>query len=223
MFKFRGKSSKDFGIIINNPRSLRVRAPERHEEIVVEGRHGSSFYSLGQSTAAITLVLYLTDPSRQEDIYGWLSGTGELEYEGRVTQATFYEGISPEYLLGLSTMEVVLIRQPFWHKKEDPYTIATTNVINEGNTASQPIIKLTKGATSLVEVKIGGVQFEYDFKTDSYVEIDCFEMNATHEGSPRNKQLTIGYAYPQLPPGSSKIEKIKGAPIVEFKRKDRWK
>lgn len=222
MFKFRGKSTKEFDIRIQSPDNLIVKASQRYEEIVVDGRHGSIYNPLGYAPVEISLTLYLEDPSRVDDIFQWLSGSGELEYKGRVSNVRIYAEIDPVKLANLRVIELSIIRSPFWHKAKDPYTKITTRVENEGNVLSQPIIKLTRGTSAKVEVAIGLVQFEYDFKGDSFVEIDCQEMDATMNGLSRNKQIKIGYEFPQLQIGNNIVKILKGAPTVEIKVKDRW-
>ena len=222
MIEYKGLKTSDFDIVVHNPQSLIVKAPKRYEEIVVDGRHGSSHHSLGYSAVDIALTMYLTNPDKLDEVFEWLSGTGELSYKGRTTQVTFLDGFYPERKIGMDIVDIPLRRQPFWYKKEDPYVAVTTNIVNEGTTEAQPLIKLTKGTTQVVEFKINDVHFKYDFKTESQVIIDCREMDASLNRMPRNKQLTIGYEFPVLRPGSNPVVKVSGDATMEVKRKDIW-
>lgn len=105
---------------------------------------------------------------------------------------------------------------PTWDADENP------RIINEGTVNSQPLIKLTKGTTPTCEYEVNGVYFKYHFNTYDHVIIDCEKMEATYEGLPRNRHLTIGFEFPVLKPGDNVVKTISGDAKIEFKRKDRW-
>lgn len=105
---------------------------------------------------------------------------------------------------------------PTWQADENP------RIINEGTIDSQPLIKLIKGTTTTCEYEVNGIYFKYHFNTDDHVIIDCEEMEATYNGMPRNRHLTIGFEFPVLRPGDNVVKQISGDATIEFKRKDRW-
>ena len=85
------------------------------------------------------------------------------------------------------------------------------------------MIRLEKGTTDTVELTIANIRFKYTFSNDeTYVEIDCEDMNAYYDGLLRNKYLEIGYDFPILQVGNNPIVINSGDPIIKIKRKDRW-
>ena len=95
-------------------------------------------------------------------------------------------------------------------------------IINEGNIESRPIIRLEKTVSNEVEITINNIRFKYDFKNDSYVEIDCQEKTVEYEGLNRNRQIKIGYDFPELKIKDNNIIMHEGECLIKVKRKDRW-
>lgn len=222
MFKFKGISSEYFGVRIANPNALITKASQRHEIIQIDGRDGGIFQPLGYDLVTIQLILYVEDVVSVDDMLGWLNGKGVLEYKGRETEARMYAELSPFSISNVHTFEVDITRDPFWYKINDTFTTVTSNIRNQGSTLSKPIIRLQKRTSQIVELRVGGVQFEYDFKNDLTVDIDCEELGATQNGMPRNKQLRIGYDFPQLQVGDNTLQILRGNATIQVKNESRW-
>ncbi len=96
------------------------------------------------------------------------------------------------------------------------------NINNEGNIESRPIIRLEKTIYDKVELSINGIRFKYDFKDETYVEIDCENKTVKYDNLNRNRQIEIGYEFPKLKVGNNAIQMYSGDCIIKLKRKDRW-
>lgn len=216
MFIFKGISSVDMKVFAKEENFL-GHAPINYETIFVEGKDGQEIIQHNHLNFQSTLEDVVLMGNYDESL-AWLSGKGELEYLGKITTVQFLDG----YIIAKENQpfSIPFVREPFWFKKDDQYEYVSTNIVNTGNVAAKPLIKLT--GTGEVELRIAGVQFEYDFKNDDYVIIDCEDKNAYFEGLYRNKQLTIGYEFPILQVGENAVEIINGSCIVEVKRKDVW-
>lgn len=222
MFKFKGVSSKDMKVLAEEEDFV-AKSSQRVETIRIDGRDGAIYNPLGYSNINIRVRLQILDNSKLDEVLAWLDGEGKFEYEDRITTARFYNDISPQRRATIKFANLRFIRDPFWYKKNDEFVIVTTEVENEGNISSRPIIRLEKDNDETVDITIGGVRFSYTFQeSDTYVEIDCEEMEAQYDGFNRNRNLEIGYNFPLLPVGVSNITVHEGDAIIKIKRKDRW-
>ncbi len=218
MFVFNGISSKDMKVIIEEEDNLISRAAWNYEK-----NEDNSFSFNNFSSLESNLKLYVMDISKISDIYEWLNGKGILEYKEKITTAYFLDEIKPQRAASIKTIDLNYKRDPFWYKKNDDYVECTTNVTNEGNVFSKPLIKLVKQASSTVDITINGVRFKYSFPdSENYVIIDCFDCNAFYENLYRNSNLEIDFSFPQLNPGLNSITFNSGSCQILFKKKDRW-
>jgi len=225
MFKFKGISSKDMKIIVEEEEHFIAKAPQRIDVIEIEGRDGAIFNELGYSVIERPIKVQFLTGANIDKVLAWLNGEGILEYKNKITKARFYSLIEPIRTTIIKVASFNFIRDPFWYKNEydDTFLTVTDTVTNEGNIEARPIIRLEKGEDERVDLTIGGVRFTYNFpKTETYVEIDCEEMTATYENLLRNRQLLIGYEFPLLPVGKSKVTVNSGDATIKVKRKDRW-
>lgn len=222
MFKFKGKSSKEMGVIIEEEQLFLAKAAQKYEEIDINGRNGSIFNELGYSNVEIPMNVQILNSAKLDDIFEWLNGPGEFEYNGRVTTAYFYNEILPQRMVSIKNAEITFKRSPFWKLKESEFQTITTEIQNEGNVFSKPIIRLEKVQTDEIDVSIAGIRFQYNFNNETYVEIDCNECTATYNNLNRNRNLIIGFEFPKLLPGKNPIIIHSGDPIIKIKDKDRW-
>lgn len=222
MFKFKGISSNDMKVVIEEEEHFLAKAAQKYETIDIEGKDGAIYDELGYSDINRPIKVQILDVSKLDDILVWLNGEGELEYKDRKTMARFYNELEPERNACVKIIDTNFIRAPFWYKKIDNYVMVTNAVINEGNIVSRPIIQLEKGNLNDAELTIGGVRFIYHFKGESYVEIDCDEMSVLYNGLRRNRQIEIGYKFPKFEIGNNVITRHSGDAMIKIKRKDRW-
>lgn len=219
MFTFKNKNSNNMGVFAKEE-SFLGKAQMHNETIKIDGRNGEEVIELGYKNFHSVLKDVVMMKDNRDEVMSWLSGVGTLEYLGKKTTIRFLD--SYEVMKHNRPFSVPFVRDPFWYSLTDDYEVVTDNVINLGNTISQPIIKLTKTTSDIVQIKINNIYFTYDFKDDDYVEIDCFEMDAKTDGMLRNRNLTIGYEFPKLKQGDNPIELISGTVKIEIKRKDVW-
>lgn len=222
MFKFKGISSNDMNVVIEEEEHFLARASHKYNSISIEGRDGDIIETMGYSNVERPIKVQILNKDCLDDIFSWLNGTGQLQYKNRVTEAHFLRMIEPIRTSGIYIADFMFIRSPFWYKVDDEFIIAENVIFNEGNVYSKPIIRIEKGNENTCELSIAGIRFLYDFQDEEYVEIDCQEMFASYEKISRNRNLIIGYDYPILYPGENKIIIHSGDPIIKIKRKDCW-
>lgn len=218
MFKFKGISNIEMGLIPIEEDFLK-RAPIRYEEIQIEGKNGSIYNELGVSDVVSSFDAQLIYDN-VDDIFSWLSGIGEFEYQGRTSIMRFYDVAEALRTSSIKKIKFNYIRSPFWHKANDKFEKCTNKIINLGNTTSNPILLLE--GTGKCSVEINGSSFSYSFDTDRVVYIDCEEKTESYDGKSKSRNITIGYEYPSLNPGINTL-KTTGTLTVSVKRKDAWK
>lgn len=224
MFKFKGISSTEMQVVVEEEELFIARAPIRYETIEIEGKDGAIFNELGYSYVERPILVQCLNIDKIDDILSWLTGEGELEYKERKTIARFYTQLEPQRNACIRIIDTIFIRNPFWYKVNDEYVTVTNSINNDGNKDSRPIIRLEKGIDTSIDITIGGIRFKYTFdKNDTYVEIDCEEKTVMYEGLNRNRQIEIGYDYPKLDVGENMITVHSGDAIIKIKRKDRWR
>lgn len=223
MFIFKGISSTDMQVVIEEEEHFLARAAQRYEITEIEGRDGAIFDELGYSYIERPIYVQCLNINKMDDILAWLNGVGELEYKGRITTARFYAQQEPRREACIRTIDTNFIRNPFWYKANDEFITVNNSVTNEGNYTSRPIIRLEKGTTNTVDITVNDVRFTYNFEgNDTYVEIDCIEKKAKYEGLNRDRQIEIGYEFPSLQVGQNTITVNSGNCTIKIKRKDRW-
>lgn len=223
MFKFKGISSKDMQVVVEEEEHFIARASQRYEITEIEGRDGAIFDELGYSVVERPIYVQCLNVSKIDDILAWLNGEGEFEYKGRKTTARFYSQLEPQRSSCIRIIDTTFIRDPFWRKVNEDYQLVMDGIIkNEGNIKSRPILRLEKTDSESVDITINDVRFKYNFNNDEYVEIDCENKEVKYDGLGRSRNIEIGYVFPGLDVGDNKVIINDGDCIVKVLRKDRW-
>lgn len=222
MFKFKGISSEDMQVVVEEEEHFIAKAAQRYEATEIEGRDGAIFDVLGYSYVERPIYVQCLNINKIDDILTWLNGEGEFEYKGRKTTARFYSQLEPQRNACIRIIDTIFIRDPFWYKVNDSFITVTNNVKNEGNIESRPIVRLERGTSNIVDITINNTRFEYDFNGEVYIEIDCEDKAVLYEELNRFRQIKIGYEFPKLNIGNNAIKINSGDCTIKVKRKDRW-
>ena len=121
MFKFKGISSKDMQVVIEEEEHFIARASRRYETTEIEGRDGAIFEELGYSYVERPIYVQCLNVNKIDNILAWLDGEGEFEYKGRKTTARFYSELEPQREGYIRIIDTTFIRDPFWTKLDDEY------------------------------------------------------------------------------------------------------
>lgn len=221
MFLFKGISSQDMQVVIEEEEHFIARAAQRYEITEIEGKDGAIFNELGFSYIERPILIQCLNNEKIDDILAWLNGRGDFEYKGRVTKARFYSELEPKRESCIRIINTTFIRDPFWYKSNDNYVEVSDSIENEGNVESRPVIKLIKNNSNVADITINSTRFKYNF-LDNYVEINCEEKTVEYNGLNRSRQLEIGYEFPKLNLGSNSVIINSGDCDIQVKRKDRW-
>lgn len=143
MFKFKGISSEDMQVIIEEEEHFIARASQRYETIEIEGRDGAIFNELGYSVVERPIYVQCLNINKIDNILAWLNGEGEFEYKGRKTTARFYSELEPQRSSCIRIIDTTFIRDPFWYKANEKYIIAKER---KDKTAEGETIDITDSA-----------------------------------------------------------------------------
>lgn len=123
MFKFKGISSKDMQVVVEEEEHFIARASQRYEMTEIEGRDGAIFDELGYSVVERPIYVQCLNINKIDDILAWLNGEGEFEYKGRKTTARFYSQLEPQRSSCIRIIDTTFIRDPFWCKVNEDYQL----------------------------------------------------------------------------------------------------
>ena len=203
MFVFKGISSEDMEVIIEEEEHFLGKASQKYEMTEIEGRDGALFEEQGYTVINRPIKVQILNTDKLYKILAWLDGVGILEYKGKITKARFYADLNPVRNASIKIIETNFIRDPFWSKKRDDFIEVKDIVINEGTIYSQPIIRLEKKSENKIDITINDVRFLYNFpENEDYVEINCEEKSVKYNNLNRNRQIKIDYNFPILFPRS---------------------
>lgn len=205
-----------FNVVANTVTNL-----NKDEEYCLNSSAGTIYFSISNEIATTI-----------EGFKNWLSqqktaGTPvKLEYELETEEIEAYteeQQAAYDQLQNAKTYKTVTNVFTDNAEVEMNYIADTTEkIVNGGNIYSRPILRLEKTISNKVDITIKDIRFQYDFKDEEYVEIDCEEKEGKYEGLNRNRQLKIGYEFPKLKIGDNNIIMHEGDCIIKAKRKDRW-
>ena len=147
-FHFKGKDSRDFGILISAAPE-KVRAERRVEQVTIPGRNGELTVDEGTYAPYVISVECSTRGSENlDEILAWLNGAGELilcTEPDKAFRASIYNKISVADMIYLYNSFLLQFRvQPFKYSVNaagDALELtAPTTIRNSGTVYSEPII-----------------------------------------------------------------------------------
>lgn len=237
-FKFNGKISLDYGILIRNKQSY--NAPEREIEVVsVPGRDGDIIFDKGNyknidiSYGIAIAAGRIIDSNRNIDMATAINRFNEWVYNAQGKYYMLQDTYDPDYYKmgyikgGLSwetkstnfaTSQITFSCKPYRYSVDsDVYNIYATKsktlqIENPEQFSSLPTLYLY-GRTSNCGFKLNGVNRIFDMSSASnidYIIIDSEEMQITRQdGNPfAGSYTTTGSYFPQLQLGNNNFELI---------------
>ena len=171
MFKFKGISSNDMQVVIEEEEHFIARAARRYEVTEIEGRDGAIFNELGYSYVERPIYVQCLNTNKIDDILAWLDGEGEFEYKGRKTTARFYSQLEPQRETVIRIIDTTFIRDPFWTKLEDEFVEvkgdkeknAEAEKINLKGTIPTKFKEFVVGGNSKQETRSGKNKLPYPY------------------------------------------------------------
>ena len=153
MFKFKGISSNDMQVIVEEEEEFIARAAHKYEQIDVDGRDGAEFNELGYSVVERPIRVQCLNVDKVDEILAWLNGEGEFEYKGRKTIARFYSELEPKRSSWIRIIDTTFIRDPFWYKANEEYLLVKDD---KNNNVSGESIHIEDSSNARCEIEIGG-------------------------------------------------------------------
>lgn len=153
MFKFKGISSEDMQVVIEEEENFIARASKRYEITEIEGKDGAIFDELGYSVVERPMYVQCLNINKIDDILAWLDGEGEFEYKGRKTTARFYSQLDPQRSSCIRIMDTTFIRDPFWYKANEDFQLVKDR---KDKKASGEYIHVEDSSNCRAKIGIGG-------------------------------------------------------------------
>lgn len=153
MFKFKGISSNDMQVVIEEEEHFIARASQRYEITEIEGKDGAIFDELGYSIVERPIYVQCLNINKIDDILAWLNGEGEFEYKGRKTTARFYSQLEPQRSSCIRIIDTTFIRDPFWNKANEDYQLVKDR---KDKQASGEYIHVEDSSNCRARIGIGG-------------------------------------------------------------------
>lgn len=225
-FKFKGKDSRDFGILIYSV-PQQTRAKRRVKQITIPGRNGD--LTQDEDTYepyTISLQCSTRGSGRLDEIVAWLNGAGELILStepDKVYQASIYNKISISDVIYLYNSFLLQFRvQPFKYSVNafgDAFELTVaTRVRNSGSIYSEPII--TVYGSGDIALTINGKDFPLCDVEES-ITIDS-EMMEVFKGNTNQNSKYGAVEFPRLEVGENEISWSGNVEKVEIHPKWRW-
>ena len=155
MFKFKGISSNDMQVVVEEEEEFIARAAHKYEQIDVDGRDGAEFNELGYSVVERPIRVQCLNVDKVDEILAWLNGEGEFEYKGRKTIARFYSELEPKRSSWIRIIDTTFIRDPFWYKANEEYLLVKDD---KNKNVSGESIHIEDSSDARCELEIGGNQ-----------------------------------------------------------------
>ena len=225
-FKFKGKDSRDFGVLIYGA-PQRTKPERRVERITIPGRNGE--LTQDEDTYepyTISMQCSTRGSDRLDEIVTWLNGAGELilaTEPDKVYKASIYNKIAISDVIYLYNSFLIQFRvHPFKYSVNaygDTLELTTaTKVRNSGSIYSEPII--TVYGSGDITLTINKKDFPL-YGVDESISIDS-EMMEVFKGNVNQNSKYGAVEFPRLEVGENEISWTGNVEKVEIHPKWRW-
>lgn len=192
----------------------------------------------GKHSIVIQMDIVIDNMDMFDDINEWLSGKGRFtrsDYPDRYMDVEVQSGLFNQFV-GSTYYQTPIsfyAYDPYWYPTEnvdradyelDEWLPVTNEIVNNGTTASKPILRITRGDNGTADLTVNGTRFLYFFQGASagdQVEIDFNLRTAKEWDTLTTPNLMIGYAYPIVDVGKNKVIN-KGNHKLEIRRESRY-
>ena len=225
-FHFKGKDSRDFGILISAAPE-KVRAERRVEQVTIPGRSGDLTVDEGTYAPYVISVECSTRGNENlDEILAWLNGAGGLilcTEPDKVFRASIYNKISVADMIYLYNSFLLQFRvQPFKYSVNaagDALELtAPTTIRNSGTVYSEPLI--TVYGSGDITLNINGNPYPLR-NVDGNITIDS-EMMEVFKGSTNQNSKYGGAEFPRFEVGQNEIRWTGNVSKIKIQPRWRW-
>ena len=222
-FSFKGKDSRDFGILISAAPE-KMRAERRVEQVTIPGRNGELTVDEGTYAPYVISVECGTRGSENlDEILAWLDGAGELilcTEPDKVFRASIYNKISVADMIYLYNSFLLQFRvQPFKYSVNAAGdALELTTIRNSGTVYSEPLI--TVYGSGDVTLNINGNSYPLR-NVDGNITIDS-EMMEVFKGNANQNSKYGGAEFPRFEVGKNEISWTGNVSKIKLQPRWRW-
>lgn len=211
-FTFKGKDSRDFGIVVINYPPPSVPA-ERASQLEIIGRSGALTQLEGSDVyknLSLSVDCYINDLSRRSEIAAWIRGSGDLilgcnpsrAYKARITNQIDFSKVIRDN--ETRTFSLVFSCDPFQYEAEPENLLLFTmfELENPSSIASNPLLVVYGSGD--ITLNIGETSVSLT-NVDGNVTIDS-DAKVAYTSVGTNVAITLeDEVWPELAPGGNVI------------------
>ncbi|WMI80347.1 distal tail protein Dit [Anaerotignum sp. MB30-C6] len=231
-FIFKGKNSKDMGVLISAMPDI-VKPKRREDEITIPGRNGVLTIDEGCYEAyALSVECGKRGTERLGEIVAWLDGSGDLilstepdkVYRARISNAISISDVIYLYNSFLVQFKVFPFKYSV-NKADEERTLTAkegeiVTIYNQGTVYSEPIITIYRPWGGGVTLTINGVNYTLTH-VDEYVTINS-EIQEVYKDSMNKNNSFLAMEFPVFKVGANTISWTGNTTRVEIKPNWRW-
>lgn len=234
-FRFKGKDSRDFGILIASV-PQRIRPERRVKHIVIPGRNGDLTEDEGvYEPYTITMECSTRGSEKLDEIVAWLNGTGELILStepDKVYKASIYNKISISDVVYLYNSFLLQFRvQPLkasvnafnerieMEKPSQNGTGKVYQIYNRGTVCSKPTITIYANSDVMLHLNDNLIRL---FGVDGHITIDSEMMEAYKDSENANGKVSMTKGFPCFEVGDNSFRVRGVVDKIVIEPKWRW-
>ena len=217
-FIYNNRDSRDYNIVVNKLPPI-SSAPKRYEEVVVTGKDGATFNEEGYSTYEKQLTITIMDKTKIDEILEWLQGNGKITFSNEPDKYYNVHILNSVEINREKTQSTLnMIAQPYKYSTNEKI-INTFIVVNEGNTTSNPWMKITGSGTVILIINNVNV-CTLDLSVINNIELDSDLQDAFSNGQLANRKMNG--EFPHFKPGINTIAYTGNVTKVDTIVRSRW-
>ena len=228
-FIFKGKNSKDLGILIETMPEI-TKPQRREQEVVIPGRNGVlTFNEDTYEPYALSFTCSTRGISNISSMVSWLDGSGDLTvstepdkiYKAKISNAIPISDVVYLYnsfLVQFKVFPFKYSRNAIISHADDLTLTAPTTIHNKGTVYSQPTI--TVYGTGNITLTINGTSYGL-IGVDSYITINS-EMMEVYKGTTNANNKYSATDFPRFEVGENSISWTGSVTKIEIEPKWRW-
>ncbi len=225
-FIFKGKKSKDFGILISEMPDI-VKPQRREQEVTIPGRSGVlTIDENAYESYTLSIACGKRGTSRLTSIVAWLDGSGDLTlstepdkvYRARVSNAIYISDVIYLYNSFLVQFKVFPFKYSVNQADEERTLTTPTTIYNHGTVYSEPTI--TVYGTGDITLTINGTNYGL-LGVDGYMTINSEMMEVYKDAEYKNNSFEA-MVFPRFDVGENRISWTGNVVKVEIEPRWRW-
>ena len=191
----------------------------------IDGRDGDAVTFLGYSASDIIVKIGLHGAFDLDEVISFFDSEGTAVFSDRPNRYfkyAIYDQIDFERLIRFREAEITFHIQPFQYMDEEPVVLTGDGtVVNNGTIYSKPTYVIEGSGNVGITIN-GTLVLEIDFGSDPEITIDVETLDASHDGTLKNRSCVGDYAKMALNVGANTISFTGNVTSCTITNYSRW-